>query len=191
MQKIVEDYTGGKQMTELTEFGKELKSVLKEKGMTQTELAKELEISNTSLWKYVTLRNPPIERIRKMESILGISLEKYYGKPPKKAVSKEAFILSNNIKYKLKEKEMTTREFSELSGIPIWTAERCLKGEVNPNIIVLKRISEALEISLDSLLDPDYIKMQEEEIELKKIIEPLKKLPMEKRRKIARSLLFE
>ena len=56
-------------MTELTEFGKELKSVLKKKGMTQKELAKVLGISNTTLWKYVTRRNPPIERIQKMESI--------------------------------------------------------------------------------------------------------------------------
>ena len=79
--------------------------MLKKKGMTQKELAKVLGISNTTLWKYVTRRNPPIERIQKMESILEISLEKYYGEPPKKAVSKEAFILSNNIKYELKEKK--------------------------------------------------------------------------------------
>lgn len=53
------------------------------------------------------------------------------------------------------EKFRTQTEFSDVSGIDTRTIRRIIKAEQNPTILILRKISNALEISLHDLVNLD------------------------------------
>lgn len=53
------------------------------------------------------------------------------------------------------EKFRTQTEFSDISGIDARTIRRIIKAEQNPTILILRKISNALEIDLHELVKLD------------------------------------
>lgn len=63
--------------------------------------------------------------------------------------------IGNNIKAYRKEKGLTQEQLGELVGLSENTIRRYELGQRKPNIDILKRISDALEVPLVNLLDKD------------------------------------
>ena len=53
------------------------------------------------------------------------------------------------------EKFRTQTEFSDISGIDSRTIRRIIKAEQNPTVLILRKMSRALEISLHDLVNLD------------------------------------
>ena len=66
------------------------------------------------------------------------------------------------LKNKKKEKCLTNRKISDLSGIPLVTIDKLFSGaNVNPTIQILQKITAALECTMDDLIDYEGSPMQE------------------------------
>ena len=61
-------------------------------------------------------------------------------------------LIGNNIRKRRDEKEMSQQELADLSDIAKSTIQRIEGGEMNPSILILKSISNALEIDLAELI---------------------------------------
>ena len=66
------------------------------------------------------------------------------------------------LKNKKKEKCLTNRKISELSGIPLVTIDKLFSGaNANPTIQILQKITAVLECTMDDLIDYEGSPMQE------------------------------
>lgn len=66
------------------------------------------------------------------------------------------------LKNKKKEKCLTNRKISELSGIPLVTIDKLFSGSnANPTIQILQKITAVLECTMDDLIDYEGSPMQE------------------------------
>lgn len=64
---------------------------------------------------------------------------------------KYLLLIGNNIRKKRNEKEMSQQELADLSDVAKSTVQRIEKGELNPSILTLKSISNALETGIEEL----------------------------------------
>lgn len=66
------------------------------------------------------------------------------------------------LKNKKKEKCLTNRKISDLSGIPLVTIDKLFSGaNANPTIQILQKITAVLECTMDDLIDYEGSPMQE------------------------------
>jgi transcriptional regulator with XRE-family HTH domain len=65
-------------------------------------------------------------------------------------------MLSNNIKWLIKDRELTQRELAEQVFVHVNTVQRWCSGETEPHASDLYRLAKYFDINMESLMEDDY-----------------------------------
>ena len=175
-------------------FGKRLAEARRRKGYTQEELAHLLGVHTT----YVAMleagtRNPSFELLRKIVEILDVSYDYLMGVDDKSdhqtRTSPIEEVFGSRLRELRKSKDLSQYYIAQELGIPRTTYANWEQGKADPNLEMLARLAEVLNVSTDYLLGltddpaprsgklPDYIQKKLEECEkLSKKLEEFRKL---------------
>lgn len=138
-------------------MGERIKKFRKDRGMTQKELAKELEIIPNSLSRFeLGTYVPSLRIIQMLASIFEVELwQIYYDEKP--ATSS----IGERIKYFREDQKLTLQELADKSKIPMAYIEKFENGEATPSNSDISKLIFALNSTYDVFLmntDFDSIK---------------------------------
>lgn len=172
-------------------LGEKLKEELRKRDLTQNELARRANLVSSTVSNCVCdVQQPEELTIKKLEMALGISLREYVQEDYSKAVDEDAIIFAKSLKRLMLEREMTQIELAEMTNMSRPTITRLLKGQTLSNLRDLKKLSVALDVTLDELIcgrETDEDELAGNKIG-KGLVDYLRQLP-EKDRKILIHLL--
>lgn len=122
-------------------------------GLSQEELAGKAGISRVSLGNYERGdRVPSIEAAKRIADALGMSLSEIYDEN-KNACDNTDAMIGRRIKAERAARKMTQEQLAEKVGLSTITIRQYEAGVRQPSYKILRRIAEALSISLHELLD--------------------------------------
>lgn len=135
-------------------MGERIKKFRKDRGMTQKELAKELEIIPNSLSRFeLGTYVPSLRIIQMLASIFEVELwQIYYDEKP--ATSS----IGERIKYFREDQKLTLQELADKSKIPMAYIEKFENGEATPSNTDVSKLISAFNATFDVFLinvDPD------------------------------------
>lgn len=129
-------------------MGERIKKFRKDRGMTQKELAKELEIIPNSLSRFeLGTYVPSLRIIQMLASIFEVELwQIYYDEKP------AASSIGERIKYFREDQKLTLQELADKSKIPMAYIEKFENGEATPSNSDISKLIFALNSTYDVFL---------------------------------------
>ena len=127
-------------------LGKELKELLEEKGMNQTELARLIGVTPTTICRYVNDKgNPNDENLKKIELVFGVKLKAN----KKKLNEAQKTEFGKKIKDILKKENIRKAEFAKKTGVTNYTVNKFIDGTYNPSYKFIKKVEEEYNTDLE------------------------------------------
>lgn len=143
-------------------FGKRIVELRKRQGLTQAELAKAMGISRSALSLYeIEKREPDIETLSKLSSLFNVPVGYILGNEHEVIdyanytmdIPEFAFNFKMQIRDLMAEQNISEDEFAKRTGFLIEEKDNYLYGNKIPSIEDLIKISNALNVSTDYLLN--------------------------------------
>ena len=150
-------------------FGEELKKLLKEKEMTQRQLARKTGISEPTISTYARgVTRPSNEYLGKIEKVLKVSFKKYY-EPEEynRILEKNGVSIGYVIKKKLRSKNMSQYKLANLIEVNPEVISLYVNNKRIPNKKTLKKLQKVLGISVDEF---KIVKRTKKKFELNKTL---------------------
>lgn len=143
-------------------FGKRIVKLRKGQGLTQTELAEKMGISRSALSLYeIEKREPDIETLNKLATLFNVPVGYILGNEHEiidyanytMDTSEFGYEFKCKLRNIIQEKNISTEQFSEMTGFHPEITDLYLFGNKIPSIEDLIKIAGALNVSTDYLLD--------------------------------------
>ena len=135
------------------EFGDKIKTIRKQKGLTQTELAKKIGTTQSTIYKIEKgLRTVPISLLEKFATVLEVSVDTLLGTAKDEQASYENIYTGNKIKNLREENKLTLSELSDELEINVSLLANFESGFSKVPIDVLIKISKYFNVSIDDLV---------------------------------------
>lgn len=128
-------------------LGKKIREFRKERGITLTELAGQLNISPSYLSAIEReIRKPSISMLKKIGEALNISVSYLVG-------DVEDAVTGEKLRFIRESRRLSVKDLSEISEIPLTTLEKFETGQATPDMEDMKKLSEALNVTIRYFLD--------------------------------------
>lgn len=123
-------------------LGKKIRDFRRERGITLTELARQLQVSPSYLSAVERgIRKPSIGMLKKIGDALNISVGYL-------VASNDETLTGKKLRFLRESRGLTLEELSEISELPVFMLEKYENGHAIPDLEDLKKLSEALNVNL-------------------------------------------
>lgn len=137
----------------MTNFGKHLKELRTQAGLTQVELAKRLGVSAAMVrgWE-LDLFLPDVLAAADVADEFGCSINELVGRPQPYGLDVQQKPIGDIMREKRSERHITQDLLSDLAGICIHTVRNWERGRSYPNIEEAAKIADVFGCSIDELV---------------------------------------
>ena len=136
-------------MIDYKKIGLKIKENRKRLKLTQQELGEKIEKTKSSIQKYEKgLTQIPNDVLEKLADVFQMSVFELLSENRQISIAD----FKENLKKIRKAKNVTQNQLAFLIGKTRLTIARYENGEINPPLKIIKRIADALDVSLDALI---------------------------------------
>ena len=136
-------------MIDYKKIGLKIKENRKKLKLTQKELGEKIEKTKSSIQKYEKgLTQIPNDVLEKLADVFQMSVFELLSENRQISIAD----FKENLKKIRKAKNVTQNQLAFLIGKTRLTIARYENGEINPSLKIIKRIADALDVSLDALI---------------------------------------
>ncbi len=128
-------------------LGQKIRDFRKERGITLTELANQLKISPSYLSAVEReIRKPSIPMLKRISEALNVSVSYLVG-------STDDAVTGEKLRFMRESRGLSIEDLAEISELPASMLEKFESGQATPDLEDLKKLSEALNVTLRYFLD--------------------------------------
>ncbi|MGB9802847.1 MAG: helix-turn-helix domain-containing protein [Desulfofundulus sp.] len=128
-------------------LGQKIRDFRKERGITLTELANQLKISPSYLSAVEReIRKPSIPMLKRISEALNVSVSYLVG-------STDDTVTGEKLRFMRESRGLSIQDLAEISELPPSLLEKFENGQAAPDLEDLKRLSEALNVTIRYFLD--------------------------------------
>ncbi|MCL6447867.1 MAG: helix-turn-helix domain-containing protein [Armatimonadetes bacterium] len=128
-------------------LGQKIRDFRKERGVTLSKLAEQLNISPSYLSAVERgIRKPSIPMLRKISEALNVSIAYLVGSADDEATAEKLRFLRES-------RGLSIEDLAEISELPVSSLEKFERGQATPDLEDLKKLSEALNVTLRYFLE--------------------------------------
>ncbi|AEG13697.1 MULTISPECIES: helix-turn-helix domain-containing protein [Desulfofundulus] len=128
-------------------LGQKIRDFRKERGITLTELASQLKISPSYLSAVEReIRKPSIPMLKRISEALNVSVSYLVG-------DTDDTVTGEKLRFMRESRGLSIQDLAEISELPASMLEKFENGQATPDLEDLKKLSEALNVTLRYFLD--------------------------------------
>lgn len=144
-------------MTDKLGIGSKIRYERKKAGLTQTQLAAKIGVSESRISQYERgMENPRVCTLLKIADAIGVPYHSWGPDAPEKNLSDERLTVGKNLQMERRKAGLTQKALSDLSGIPVITIQGYEAEKFTPKYSAIQKLCAAMNIPRSSLLPDIY-----------------------------------